>query len=70
MLLNVLWNPLGLVLDALEFILAAILVFLRPVGGTSDFQNLFREPTRHRFLQRIMARRSRASCLRYMLARS
>ena len=49
MLLSVLWNPLGLVSGALGRLLAALLVFMRPLGGTSDFENLFGEATGHSF---------------------
>ena len=45
MLLSVLWNSLGLVLGALGRLLDALLVFMRPLGGTSDFQNLLGEAT-------------------------
>ena len=44
MLLSVIWNPLGLVLGALGRLLAALLVFMRPLGGTSDFQNFGGRP--------------------------
>ena len=61
MLLRVLWGPLGLVLAALGRLLAALLVLMRPLGGTSDFHQFFGEATGHFILRLIMACRSRAS---------
>ena len=61
MLLRALWNPLGLVLGALGRLLAALVVLMRPLGGTPVFQNFIWEATGHRILRGIMASRSRAS---------
>ena len=45
MLLMVFWGALGLVLGALGGFLAALLVLLRALGGTLNFQNfLFGRP--------------------------
>ena len=41
MLLMVFWGSLGLVLGALGGFLGALLVPLRALGGTLDFQNFF-----------------------------
>ena len=41
MLLMVFWGSLGLVLGALGGFLGALLVLLRALGGTLNFQNFF-----------------------------